>query len=319
MSCVYVLHESVDWYRPLDFALTKVGVPHTEFFLSSGALDLTQRPPEGVFFNRLSGTAHTRGHVLAVEYARAVLHWLEAHRRRVVNSRDALELAMSKTALTAALGASGIRVPRTVAAIGLSRLSEAGRRMDGPFLVKPNRSGKGIGIQLFNSADELTAAVDSGELGESSDGVFVVQQYIRSRDPFITRCEMVGRELVYALRSTVGGGFNLCPTDACALPDSAAQAGGPRFTIERDFTDPIIQQYRAFMQRHDIEIAAIEFVVDGEGRAYTYDLNINTTYNQEAEQRAGISGMDAIARFLGRELARLEVPARLVRRGKARG
>jgi D-alanine-D-alanine ligase-like ATP-grasp enzyme len=318
MGCVYVLHESVDWYGPLDRALTQAGVPHGEIFLSSGALDLTQPPPEGVFFNRLSGTAHTRGHVLAVEYARAVLHWLEAHGRRVVNSREALELAMSKTALTAALGASGIRVPRTVAAIGLSRLSEAGRRMDGPFLVKPNRSGKGIGIQLFSSADELTAAVDSGELGESSDGVFVVQQYISSRDPFITRCEMVGRELVYALRSTIGGGFNLCPTDACALPDSAAEAG-PRFTIERDFTDPIIQQYRAFMQRHDIEIAAIEFVVDGEGRAYTYDLNINTNYNQEAEQRAGISGMDAIARFLGRELARLETPARLVRSGKARG
>ena len=173
MNRVYVLHESVDWYGPLDRALTQAGVPHGEIFLSSGALDLTQPPPEGVFFNRLSGTAHTRGHVLAVEYARAVLHWLEAHGRRVVNSRQALELAMSKTALIAALDASGIRVPRTVAAIGLSRLSEAGRRMDGPFLVKPNRSGKGIGIQLFNSADELTAAVDSGELGESSDGVFV--------------------------------------------------------------------------------------------------------------------------------------------------
>ena len=72
------------------------------------------------------------------------------------------------------------------------------------------------------------------------------------------------------------------------------------------------------MQRHDIEIAAIEFVVDVEGHTYTYDLNINTNYNQEAEQRAGISGMDAIARFLGRELARLEAPARLVRSGKAR-
>ena len=129
MSCVYILHESVDWYGPLDRALTKAGVPHGEILLSSGALDLTQPPPEGVFFNRLSGTAHTRGHVLAVEYARAVLHWLEAHGRHVVNSREALELAMSKTALTAALGASGIRVPHTVAAIGLSRLSEAGRRV----------------------------------------------------------------------------------------------------------------------------------------------------------------------------------------------
>ena len=230
----YILHESVDWYRPLDRALTEARSAAPEIFLSSGALDLTRPPPDGVFFNRLSGTAHTRGHVLAVEYARALLHWLESHGRRLVNSRQALELAMSKTALTTALDAFGIQVPRTVAAIGLSRLTEAGRLMEGPFLVKPNRSGKGIGIQLFNSSEELTAAVDSGELGESSDGVFVVQQYIRSRDPFITRCELVGRELVYALRSTIGGGFNLCPTDACALPDSAAQTG-PQFTDRAAF------------------------------------------------------------------------------------
>jgi len=111
MNCVYVLHESVDWYGPLDRALTKAGLPHGEIFLSSGALDLTQPPPKGLFFNRLSGTAHTRGHVLAVEYARAVLHWLVAHGRRVVNSRKALELAMSKTALILALDAFGIRVP----------------------------------------------------------------------------------------------------------------------------------------------------------------------------------------------------------------
>ena len=42
MSCVYVLHESVDWYGPLDRALTQADLPHREIFLSSGALDLTQ-------------------------------------------------------------------------------------------------------------------------------------------------------------------------------------------------------------------------------------------------------------------------------------
>ncbi len=316
MVCVYILHESVDWYGPLDRALTQRGIPHREMFLSTGSVDLTQPPPQGVFFNRLSATAHTRGHVLAVEYARALLYWLESHGRRVVNSRAALELAMSKTALCAALDGFGILVPRTVAAIGLNRLIEAGRLMRGPFLVKPNRSGKGIGIQLFGSADELTAIIDSGELGESSDGVFIVQEYIRARDPFITRCEFVGRELVYALHSTIGGGFNLCPTDACAFPE-ALDAALPRFVVQQNFEDPILRQYKAFMQHHGIDIAAIEFIADTEGRRYTYDLNINTNYNQEAEQRAGISGMDAIARYLGRELAQLQLPPRLAIKRKS--
>ncbi|MCI0431952.1 MAG: alpha-L-glutamate ligase [Rhodospirillales bacterium] len=310
MSCVYVLHESVDWYGPLDRALTDLGVPHQEMFLDTGSVDLSRPPPEGVFFNRLSATAHTRGHVLAVQYARTILHWLENHGRRVVNSRQALELAMSKVALSAALDAFGIRIPRTVGAIGLNRLIEAGRTMKGPFLVKPNRSGKGIGIQMFGSADELTSAIDSGEFGESSDGAFIVQEYIRSPEPFITRCEFIGRELVYALRSATGHGFNLCPTDACAVPET----GGPpvpRFSVHQDFDDPIVQQYKSFMKFHDIEIVAIEFITDAEGRKYTYDLNINTNYNQEAEERAGVSAMHVMARFLARELARLAAPRRL--------
>ncbi len=310
MPCVYVLHESVEWYGPLERALTDLRVPHRELFLDTGCIDLGQPPPEGLFFNRLSATAHTRDHTLAVQYIRTILHWLESHGRRVVNSRQALELAMSKAALCAALHAFGIRIPRTVAAIGLNRLVEAGRTMTGPFLVKPNRSGKGIGIQLFGSADELMAAIDSGEFGDSSDGVFVVQEYIRSPDPFITRCEFIGRELVYALRSITGGAFNLCPTDACAVPEER-NPSLPRFSVREDFDDPILQQYESFMQHHDIEIAAIEFITDAEGRKYTYDLNINTNYNKEAEQRAGVSAMNAMARFLGRELALLAKPRRI--------
>jgi hypothetical protein len=48
--------------------------------------------------------------------------------------------------------------------------------------------------------------------------------------------------------------------------------------------------------------------VDRAGNAYTYDLNINTNYNADAEDAAGRSGMDAIAAFLGRELDRLALP-----------
>jgi hypothetical protein len=82
--------------------------------------------------------------------------------------------------------------------------------------------------------------------------------------------------------------------------------------VERDFDDPILRQYKAFMRHHDIEIAAIEFIVDTEGRKFTYDLNINTNYNHEAEARAGVSGMNAMARFLGAELAKIQAPRRWV-------
>ena len=305
MPRVHVLHESPEWYAPLHAALDGAGVPHQEIFLDQGTVDVTTPPPEGVYFNRLSGTAHTRGHVLAVEHARAVLRWLESHDRRVINSLAALEIAMSKTALCAAMSSFGIAVPRTISAVGLDRVVEAARSFTGSFLVKPNRSGKGIGIQEFDDVEELDRAVSAGEFGGSVDGVYVVQERILSPDPFITRCEFVGGQLVYAVASRTGGGFNLCPTDALCDVPLITNYDGPRFSIRDGFKHPIIEVYRRFMERHGIEVCAIEFIVDRAGNPFTYDLNINTNYNAEAERQAGLSGMHAIARFLARELMRL--------------
>ena len=82
------------------------------------------------------------------------------------------------------------------------------------------------------------------------------------------------------------------------------------FSIERDFDHPILRLYQSFLRGRGIEIAAVEFLVDRSGRPYTYDLNINTNYNAEAEAAAGVSGMRAIAEFLGRTLAAEGVTAR---------
>src|SRR5690606_37795666 len=110
------------------------------------------------------------------------------------------------------------------------------------------------------------------------------------------------------------GGFNLCPTDVCAIPGVAID-DEPRFRIREGFTHPIIDSYRRFLRYHRIEVAAVEFITDAAGEPYTYDLNINTNYNSEAERIAGKSGMAAIARFLGRELAALAPPLRVASGG----
>ena len=71
--------------------------------------------------------------------------------------------------------------------------------------------------------------------------------------------------------------------------------------------DPALKaSYERFLAANGIEVAGIEFIVDADGAAYTYDVNTNTNYNPDAEARAGRSGMRALARFLGDELARVE-------------
>ncbi|MEO1204649.1 MAG: hypothetical protein AAFX10_18240, partial [Pseudomonadota bacterium] len=98
--------------------------------------------------------------------------------------------------------------------------------------------------------------------------------------------------------------FLLCPADECQ-DDGANCPTLPmsKFRVINDFEDPVIEDYERLLANNDVHIAGIEFIVDAEGRKYTYDINTNTNYNPAAEAAAGRSGMAAIATYLGRELA----------------
>lgn len=53
-----------------------------------------------------------------------------------------------------------------------------------------------------------------------------------------------------------------------------------------------------------MKIAAIEIIENADGEVFAYDVNVNTNDNADAERRAGVSGMGAVASFPGSELAR---------------
>src|SRR5437773_9082074 len=161
VSKIYVIHENSEWVEPLRAAFAALDLPYEEWFLSEGLLNLADAPPEGVFYNRMSASSHTRGHRYAAEYTGGVLAWLESHRRRVINNGRALQLEVSKIAQYAALANYGIRTPRTLAAVGRANLVAAARQMAGPFITKHNRAGKGLGVRLFNSVEAFEKHVDS--------------------------------------------------------------------------------------------------------------------------------------------------------------
>ena len=304
MNKIHIIHENHEWTDPLKTHLGARGLPHVDWFLSEGMLDLSKAPPEGVFYNRMSASSHTRDHRYAPEYTAAVLAWLESHGRRVLNSSNALRLEVSKVAQYATLEAHGVRTPRTVAVVGKRDLLDAAISFEGPFITKHNRAGKGLGVRLFNDANELAAYVASDDFEEPIDGITLIQQYIEAPEPFITRVEFVGGKFLYAVQVDTSDGFLLCPADECqddgaycpALPTS-------KFQIIQGFDDPIIEQYERVLASNDIHIAGIEFIVNKDGTKFTYDINTNTNYNPQAESVTGQSGMGAIAEYLGDELA----------------
>ena len=321
MSKVYVIHENDAWVEPLRNEFGRRGTPFAEWFLDEGSIDLRGEPPEGVFYNRMSASSHTRDHRYAAEYTGHVLEWLARHNRPVVNGRRALALEISKVAQYQALAAHDIAVPDTIAAIGRRQIAGAAETLGYPLIIKHNRAGKGLGVKLILSEAALKEYLADAEAIGPVDGTWLVQRYIAAPEPFITRVEFVGGKFLYAVRVDTSAGFELCPADQCQVDLAAAcpaVAPGERFNIVGNFRHPLIKRYERFLAANDIGIAGIEFIVDREGNAFTYDVNTNTNYNPDAEARAGKSGMGAIAAYLDGRLARtIENPLWLATLGAA--
>ena len=299
---LHVLHENPEWYAALAAAFDQAGLPHEQWLLGEAVVDLSEEPPPGVFWSRMSASSHTRGHPFAKDQTRGVLAWLEAHGRRVVNGRRVLDLEMSKVEQLAALQAAGFDVPRTVTVAGTGELAAAAGKLPVPFIAKHNQGGKGLGVRKFDSHAEFDAYAGGPEYEPPVDGITLLQEFLVAAEPRITRAEIVGGEFIYAITAdTARGGFQLCPADACALP---AQGGEEPslFALREGFEDPITGRYAEFAVRHGIEIAGFEFIETADGRLVTYDINTTTNYNAEIEAAAPRSALEAVAAYLDRLL-----------------
>jgi glutathione synthase/RimK-type ligase-like ATP-grasp enzyme len=304
MGKIHIIHENSAWTDHLIKRMDELGLDYEEWFLDKGMVDLTSAPPEGIFYNRISASSHTRDHRYAPELTESVLAWLELHGRKLLNGTRAIRLEVSKVNQYTALKKAGIAVPATIAAVGKEAIVDAARRLGAPsFITKHNRAGKGLGVQLFHSIEALESYVNSAEFDEPLDGITLIQEYIKSPDSSITRCEFIGGEFIYAVRVDTSEGFELCPADACRIEDLACPVGErPKFEMIKDFDEDIIDAYKTFLKENEIAIAGIEFIRDGEGNLYTYDVNTNTNYNRDAEEKEGVFGMLELASYLGREL-----------------
>ncbi|MGD6793997.1 ATP-grasp domain-containing protein [Metabacillus indicus] len=308
MSKVYIIHENTEWTDHLTKRLNELNVPYEEWHLDQGLVDLSEAPPEGIFYNRMSASSHTRGHRYAPELAASVLYWLERHNRKVYNGSRAIQLEVSKVAQYMALNEHGIQTPKTIAAVGREAVLNAAAQFEGkPFITKHNRAGKGLGVQLFHSIEGLKQYVNGPDFEEPVDGITLIQEYIQAPEPYITRCEFVNGKFLYAVRVDTSEGFELCPADACQIGDLFCPVGEetpakPKFQVVDDVNDDIISKYESLLKANNVKVAGIEFIRDANGELYTYDINTNTNYNGDAEAAAGKYGMLEIAKVLKAEL-----------------
>lgn len=309
MKKIYVIHENNDWLIPLRAAFNKLNLPYEEWFIDDLTLDLSAVPPEGIFYNRMSASAHTRAHRYAPEMTSNILAWLERHGREVINGSRALQLELRKSEQYISLQEFGIAHPETVISNNVKLLAKAVDQLNKfPFILKPNRGGKGAGVQLFSSKESLIQSIENNQIGESLDGIWLVQEYIKPADGRIVRAEFVGNKFIYAVSIDAQNGFELCPADACNIGDQFCPAdqseSANKFIILDNYENPDLEKYAEFLKANDIGVGAIEYVEDSKGTKWVYDVNTNTNYNSGAERKSKylIEGMFEIAKFLESEL-----------------
>ena len=303
---LYILHENDQWLAPFCETFTELGLPFSKWHMASFVPDLSVEPPRGIFYVRMSASAHTRGHLGVPELTAGVLCWLERHGRRVINGSGALDLELSKVRQYQALMAHKLPVPLTYAARSPEQLLSLARNMPCPFVTKHNRAGMGLGVERFDNFDAFANRLDALAETPPVDGVTLLQVYIDSPESSITRCEFVGGKFVYALSVDTSEGFELCPANNCSTLDQhdSSETKIAQFEIMSDYMDPIISRYEKFLHQNQIDIAGIEFITDHAGCKWTYDVNVNTNYNAEAEQRAGVNARARLTQYLKKELAR---------------
>lgn len=307
---IYVLHENPEWVDTYSTALSALNVEYEFWDLSSGIIDIQAEPPRGVFYVRMSASAHSRGNTFAADYARILVRWLESHNRRVINGSKALNLELSKALQYLALESVGVPVPKTIIVTGTDSIDVVMDKIEQlalPFILKPNRGGKGEGVELISDLSSIQSRL-AEKIGASPDGTVLMQEYIQAGEPIIVRNEFVGGEFLYSVKVDTRSGFELCPADFCEVGEPSDK---PMFEILDGFKPPHLMQFQELIENHNVEIAGIEMIQDASGNTFTYDINVNTNYNTLAEQVAGYSdtdkaGLNAVCRFLKVELEKLD-------------
>ena len=61
---IYIIHENDEWLVPLRESFKKIKAPFKEWHMDKESFDFKKSPPNGIFYNRMSASAHSRGCLL---------------------------------------------------------------------------------------------------------------------------------------------------------------------------------------------------------------------------------------------------------------
>jgi glutathione synthase/RimK-type ligase-like ATP-grasp enzyme len=302
-----IFYEHPDWFRPLFTMLEQRGLPFVRIDAASHAYDPSERTsPLALAFNRASPSSYTRGRRQVTFHTLQWLRHLERIGVPVVNGSKVYAIEISKAAQLEVLEELGIAYPASRVVNHPSQVPAAAQGLRFPLLVKANIGGSGAGIYRFDDADALAAAVRAGKLEFGIDDTALVQEAAPLRGGAITRVEVLGGEILYAIRVfPEAGSFNLCPADACQtaggeqLTRAACALDAPKngMRVEAYDAPPEIKRaVLAIAARTGLDVGGIEYLIDDrDGKPYVYDINALSNFVADGPR---VVGFDPFARLV---------------------
>ena len=188
----------------------------------------------------------------------------------MLNGPDVLAIDTSKARQLSLIAGLGLAIPETRIVHRREDIVAAAEGMAYPLVLKVNIGGSGAGIVRYDSAAELREAVAERFLPDSVDKVLLVQDYVPARGGTILRLETLAGRFLYAIEVESGGGFDLCPADACV-------AAPGRSAVAMTAVDPgpeLIAAAERIAAAAGLDVGGIEVLIDDrDGVARFYDIN----------------------------------------------
>lgn len=308
---IAILDEHDFWLDPLYAELKKRNVLYKKIDISSESYSPFENKNYSFYVNRLSPSSKKRGHDAAINFALNYILDLETKGIRVINGSKSVLLETSKAYQASLLLQHGFSTPKTWIFNNLTDLKSfsSSDKVNFPILIKPNCGGSGMEIKKFHSQDSLLSALNKNEIEMPTEKILVLQEYIKPKDGYIVRVEIIGGKFVYAMKVYTDDNFNLCPSERCDIDRSkdkqsdlgycvATPKNNVKFELFTDYEQDFIDQLVHFTQEVGLECAGIEYLVDDKKNKYVYDINALSILRSTLKEEYDIDAWSILADYI---------------------
>ncbi len=309
-----LLDEHPHWSDRLIAELRRRDLPFEKIDVSDHAfLPAARERRYSVLVNRVSPSAHTRGHPSSLFYALQALTYFEEIGTPVINPAASYRYEASKAAQALLLERLGLPYPRCAVLNQPGQILDLLQTFRFPVLLKPNVGGSGAGIVRFDRPEDLEAAAKRNAISLGPDGTALLQECLESEDGSIVRVEVLGGEFLYAIKITTDpmAGFNLCPADLCQVEgETSAPAAlaacpadvNPAVARRVEKFDPppsVIADVLRLTRAAQIDVGGVEYLRYREdGRIYYYDMNALSNFVADAPTLLGFDPTRRLVDFI---------------------